>query len=248
MNKGAVYGVLFATVAILLVGYVCWKLGLVKSPVERFDAAQDVVDGGDIPPLAASVQEGTYESQMAVIRTFESHVGRKPTVEELKKYSVLLEEDNIVAAIKKDFGDKRGNGGGGGGGGDEQCDADTDADTTDADTDDDDEDDGRKNKGGGTDSSDDEYCSSDDETPSAWPPRKKPTKPEKPAKHPKASKTAAKHVKPVETARSSSHQRCKPMAQTPKGIICVDRSDLLSRLKAISNEVDCFYDMLRLMK
>ena len=248
MNKGAVYGLLFGTVVVLLIVYACWKLGLLKTPhpLERFDASE-ATDGAKgtegakaaikEPSPLDSVQEGTYGSQMHVIRTFEKHVGRKPTVEELKKYSVLLEEDDILSAIVTDFPRKKKNEE------EEPCDdeeepSDTEEEPSDSEEEPSDSD------------------SSDDDAPSAWPPRNKhaPAK-QPPAKQPQQPKpkpqqpAPAKQPKPVKPVKpAKTHQRCKPMQEAPKGIICVDRADLLSRLKAISNEVDCFYDMLRLMK
>jgi len=239
MQKGSVYAVVFGAIAVILAVYVAWKTGALKTAVERFtDTTTTATTAAAAPsspaaapssPAAAAaageplaVNEGTYSSQLYVIRTFETLLGRKPTVEELKKYSVLLENNAILAAISKDHNVRN-----------EDAEAFSASPPESSEQkqkkDDDDDDDSELD--------DDSECSSDDDdVPSAWPPRQQ--QHSQPRNHPR----------PNAPPQSSQHQKCKPFPDFPKGIVCVDRADLMSRLKAISNEVDCFYDMLRLMK
>lgn len=51
--------------------------------------------------------EESYQSRLAVIDVFDSHLKRNPTPKEINKYSTFKNEQDILSAVLKDFPDKK---------------------------------------------------------------------------------------------------------------------------------------------
>jgi hypothetical protein len=88
------FGIFLLLVTCILIGWGVWYF-TTRPKIEKFEAESE--------PAADKFDCKTYNLRQEVINIFELFIDRKPTVEEIQKYSILGNEQDIFISIMKDF-------------------------------------------------------------------------------------------------------------------------------------------------
>ena len=96
MTKTNVILIIFLLVAVMYLVYII-VYAYKKSKTEEHFVTEEVT------PEAEDQSGKGYESRMYVMKVFDLVMNRKPTTEEIAKYSILGNEQDILVAVLKEF-------------------------------------------------------------------------------------------------------------------------------------------------
>jgi hypothetical protein len=268
------YLLVFLGLAAVILGYAAWVYASDKAKkTEAFrdasthDAADDDPKNDDV----AKAGRASYDARLYVLQTFDSVLHRKPTEEELSKYSSLAPQSAIMAAIVADYGKdastcagKSGTGVSGKsksrgqhkrhgrhGDGSDGSDSSDSSDSSGSESDDSESSHGPKNKRGAPVPYTPEvmHRATEASPDLGWPaptPEKDKERGGSRDHRPVPAVTSAAPATSVAPV-SSKHGRQDKDAGNDPARVCLDRADLQLRIQGISDQVDQFKQFLRML-